>query len=130
MEEMMERKMKFRINQMEAQWEQRQITMTRQVNQVTQTEQFTSDQLTQIQSNIQNAESMLTQLTKTLTILIDRIEEVDTAIQEVDEATNAMADFRDAEEITRATFINTAKDIKEAYGRDAKALTGFQLWCR
>ena len=60
MEKMMERKMKLRINQIEEQ----QISMTRQVDRVTQLELITSDQVAQVQRNIKEAESKLNQQNK------------------------------------------------------------------
>ena len=60
MEKMMERKMKLRINQIE----ERQISMTRQVDRVTQLELITSDQVAQVQRNIKEAESKLNQQNK------------------------------------------------------------------
>ena len=62
MEKMMERKMKLRINQIE----ERQISMTRQVDRVTQLELITSDQVAQVQRNIKEAESKLNQQKKYL----------------------------------------------------------------
>ena len=56
----MERKMKLRINQIE----ERQISMTRQVDRVTQLELITSDQVAQVQRNIKEAESKLNQQNK------------------------------------------------------------------
>ena len=63
MEKMMEWKMKLRINQIE----ERQISMTRQVDRVTQLELITSDQVAQVQRNIKEAESKLNQQNKTPT---------------------------------------------------------------
>ena len=60
MEKMMEWKMKLRINQIE----ERQISMTRQVDRVTQLELITSDQVAQVQRNIKEAESKLNQQNK------------------------------------------------------------------
>ena len=56
----MERKMKLRINQIE----ERQISMTRQVDRVTQLELIASDQVAQVQRNIKEAESKLNQQNK------------------------------------------------------------------
>ena len=56
----MEWKMKLRINQIE----ERQISMTRQVDRVTQLELITSDQVAQVQRNIKEAESKLNQQNK------------------------------------------------------------------
>ena len=60
MEKMMERKMKLRTNQIEEQ----QISLTRQVDRVTQLELITSDQVAQVQRNIKEAESKLNQQNK------------------------------------------------------------------
>jgi hypothetical protein len=121
MEKMMERKLKLRI-----------------------------DRVAQVQSNIKEANSKLAQLNTVLTPVTYRIEEahmvlttitdwieemktsmqeadeaintMNTLIQELDEATNSMADFKEAEEVSRADFIRRANDIKTAYGKDAKAV--------
>jgi hypothetical protein len=86
---MMERKMKVRFKQMEADWKQRQLGLM-------QLEWSTCKQAAVVQKITQDAESMLTQLATTLTIVTYQIEEANTAIQEVDKATTVVADFIDS----------------------------------
>jgi hypothetical protein len=62
-----------------------------------------------VQEIIQEAESMLTQLTTTLTKVTDQIEEAITTIQEIDKATTVIADFTDVAEESRIEFIKIAE---------------------
>jgi hypothetical protein len=48
---------------------------------------------------------------------------INTTIQEVDDATFAMIDCKDAEDVSRAEFIQRADEFKTAYGKDAKAIS-------
>jgi hypothetical protein len=76
MEEMMERKMKVRFDQMEAEWKQKQ---TASMDRMT---QHANSQVTiVVQAIIQDAELMITKLTTTLTMVTDRIEEANVSIQ-------------------------------------------------
>jgi hypothetical protein len=143
--------MEARQTSMEVNWEQQQTSMARQLDRVTQIERITNDRVTQVQSNIKEAESKLDQLNTVLTIMTYKIEEADvvltslshqievskatieeadevtnainTSIQEVDDATSAMIDCNDAEDISRAEFIQRADELKAAYGKDAKAIS-------
>jgi chromosome segregation ATPase len=126
---MMEGKMKIRIDEMEARWEQQQVTMTRQVDRVTQIERITNDRVAQVHNNIKTAETTLAHLTtqteeanKVLTMVKDQISEANNAIHEVDDVINTMADAKEANEISRRTFIDKALDIKEGYEQDARAV--------
>jgi cell division septum initiation protein DivIVA len=75
-----------------------------------------------VQEIIQDAESMLTQLTTTLTKVTDQIEEATTAIQEVDNATTVISDFTDAAQESRIEFTRIAEASKAETRKDAKAM--------
>jgi hypothetical protein len=75
-----------------------------------------------VQEIIQDAESMLTQLTTTLTKVTDQIEEATTAIQEVDNATTVITDFTDAAQESRIEFTRITEASKSETRKDAKAM--------
>jgi thiol:disulfide interchange protein len=119
MERMMARKMKVRPDQMEKDCKQKQ---TASIERMMQLERSACERVVAVQEIIQEAESMLTQLTTTLTKVIDRIEEANASIQEIDRATTVIADFTDAAEASRIESIKTTESSKAETRQDAKAM--------
>jgi hypothetical protein len=79
---------------------------------------------------IKEADVVLTTLSHQIGLARATVEEADevtnainTSIQEVDDATFAMIDCKNAEDVSRAEFIQRADAFKTAYGKDAKAIS-------
>jgi hypothetical protein len=111
MEEIMDRKFKVRFDTMELEWNRKHnISIERM-------EQSAKEQTRVAQGIIQEAESILTQLTTTLTVLTDRVEEANATILEVDNATTVIADYTEAAQTSKIEYIHIIETSRTAIGR-------------